>query len=146
MLIDILFQVFLACLLIFGILMTIIGFVFIKDYTHFKIDLMRKEMYTNLTNQIQTINELLDLIDNQINVEIAHKLRAEYTLGERYNPLNMDKDCVEISNRVYNSITKSVFINIDHVMPIYNDDFWMHYITKKTTCLMLSATRALEPQ
>lgn len=122
-----------------------IALLYFKNYTKFKIQSMKKNVYTDLTEQIRTINALIELIDNHINIEIAHKLRAEYTLGERYNPLNIDKDCAEISSRVYNSINKDVFINIDRVMPIYNDDFWMHYITKKTTCSMLSATQALEP-
>lgn len=109
-----------------------------------KEHILEKELYTNLKDQLETINELLDLIDNQINVEIAHKLRSEYTLGERYNQLNMDKDCRDISLRVYSSINKSLFIHIEKTMPIYNSSFWMHYITKKTTCSMLAATRSLE--
>lgn len=126
------------------VLFILVIFYQIIQILRLKRESLRKDLYTNLKDQIETINDLLDLIDNQINVEIAHKLRSVYSLNERYNQLNMDKDCQEISIRVYSSINKSLFIHIEKTMPIYNSSFWMIYITKKTTCSMLAATRPLE--
>lgn len=126
------------------VLFILVIFYQIIQILRLKRESLRKDLYTNLKDQIETINDLLDLIDNQINVEIAHKLRSVYSLNERYNQLNMDKDCQEISIRVYESINKDLFVSIENTMPIYNSDFWMYYITKKTTCSMLAATRPSE--
>lgn len=137
-------NIFIAFCIIIILIPVLIIFYNIIQILRTRRQILEKDLYTNLKDQIETINDLLDLIDNQINVEIAHKLRSVYTLNERYNQLNMDKDCQEISTRVYESINKSLFVSIEKTMPVYNSDFWMYYITKKTTCSMLAATRPSE--
>lgn len=127
---------------IYVVIMAMIGLVVAVNLANVLYGLyikLKTETESNRSNQFDTINDFLDVLDRQIAFEVAYTLRRELTLGKNYNPINIDKDCNEISERVYS------FINPDFLMEIskkngknvYTSEYWMNYIVRRTTVMML---------
>ena len=110
---------------------------FLKDNLYLVLREKEKELNSNFNNSIETVNGLLNLIDNNIAVKVAHNFRESITLKKDYNVMNIDKDSHRIATEVYKEINPNIFINLNKTCKIYNEDFWMRYIVEKTTITML---------
>lgn len=111
--------------------------VFLKNYLNLVLMAKEKELNSNFNNSIETVNGLLNLIDNNIAVKVAHNFRESITLKKDYNVMNIDKDSHRIATEVYKEINPNIFINLNKTCKIYNEDFWMRYIVEKTTITIL---------
>lgn len=129
-----------SAILCFAIIILFIIFnfsLFLKDYLELVLKIKEKELNSNFNNSIETVNGLLNLIDNNIAIKVAHNFRESITLRKDYNVLNIDKDSHRIASEVYKEINPNIFINLNKTCKIYNEDFWMKYIVEKTTITML---------
>lgn len=100
---------------------------------------LKTEVENNRSNQFNTINSFLDVLDRQIAFEVAYTLRRELTLGKNYNPINIDKDCNEIAERVFGFINPDFLLEISkkNGKNVYTNEYWMNYIVRRTTVMML---------
>lgn len=110
---------------------------FIYEYFNLLIKTKEKELNSNYNNSIETINGLLNLIDNSINIKVAHAFRESIVLKKEYNVMNIDKKSQQIATQVYKEINPAIFTNLNKTSKIYNDEFWMRYIVEKTTISLL---------
>ena len=74
---------------------------FLKDYLYLVLREKEKELNSNFNNSIETVNGLLNLIDNNIAVKVAHNFRESITLKKDYNVMNIDTDSHRIATEVY---------------------------------------------
>ena len=110
---------------------------FIYEYFNLLIKTKEKELNSNYNDSIETINGLLNLIDNSINIKVAHAFRESIVLKKEYNVMNIDKESQQIATQVYKEINPAIFTNLNKTSKIYNDEFWMRYIVEKTTISLL---------
>lgn len=134
-------QMFLTAIIYLIIILFAIG-MGVSLYYHIKqqkINILEKEkqIYSDLIFQEDTIKGLLELIDIQIDLEVTHAFLPYISTTKSFNPINIDKLCNEISTKVFNQINKEHLIKFNKWNKIYKYSFWMDYIIKKTTCIVI---------
>lgn len=100
--------------------------------------------YEALNKQTDVINEIKLLIDKDIDLYVAKKIKQEVTLEKSYNPINIDKDIKDVSTKVFNNINTVVLVAFSENSAIYNTQYWLEYIVGKTEIVFLSAYKALK--
>ncbi len=100
--------------------------------------------YEALNEQTDVINEIKSLIDKDIDLYVAKKIKQEVTLEKSYNPINIDKDIKDVSTKVFNNINTVVLVAFSENSSIYNTQYWLEYIIGKTEIVFLSAYKALK--
>lgn len=100
--------------------------------------------YEALNKQTDVINEIKSLIDKDIDLYVAKKIKQEVTLEKSYNPINIDKDIKEVSTKVFNNINTVVLVAFSENTSIYTTQYWLEYIIGKTEIVFLSAYKALK--
>lgn len=128
----------LFCILVLMISVTIFIFM-INLIKKQKLELqnIEKDIVSNLISQEETIKGLLEIIDIQIGLEIAHSFLPYLATSKQFEALNVDKICNKICMNVFNKFNKEQLIKFTKVNNIYEYSFWMDYIIKKTSCLVV---------
>ena len=103
-----------------------------------------KYAYCDYNIEVSSINGVLDIIDEMISLHVAHKLKEALTTKKNYDILNIDKDCAEIADTVYQSFDQQFFVRTQHWHAIVTSRFWMNYIIKKTTITMLTSIKEVQ--
>lgn len=134
---------------IIGALITLAVYKFspIKEFTNLLKGIQYKKslrFYEALNEQTDVINEIKSLIDKDIDLYVAKKIKQEVTLEKSYNPINIDKDIKEVSTKVFNNINTVVLVAFSENTSIYTNQYWLEYIIGKTEIVFLSAYKALK--
>lgn len=125
----------------------VLGFSPIKEFTNLLKGIQYKKslrFYEALNEQTDVINEIKSLIDKDIDLYVAKKIKQEVTLEKSYNPINIDKDIKEVSTKVFNNINTVVLVAFSENTSIYTTQYWLEYIIGKTEIVFLSAYKALK--
>ena len=125
----------------------VLGFSPIKEFTNLLKGIQYKKslrFYEALNEQTDVINEIKSLIDKDIDLYVAKKIKQEVTLEKSYNPINIDKDIKEVSTKVLNNINTVVLVAFSENTSIYTTQYWLEYIIGKTEIVFLSAYKALK--
>lgn len=91
-----------------------------------------------LSNKCEATADILKIIDIVINLEIASVIRTYTELGVRYEVNKSVDDINRISETVYRSIKKEIFINDDSVL---TEEYLMTYITNVVTMNFIKYVR-----
>ena len=129
------------------IMSVVLGFSPIKEFTNLLKGIQYKKslrFYEALNEQTDVINEIKSLIDKDIDLYVAKKIKQEVTLEKSYNPINIDKDIKEVSTKVFNNINTVVLVAFSENTSIYTTQYWLEYIIGKTEIVFLSAYKALK--
>lgn len=129
------------------IMSVVLGFSPIKEFTNLLKGIQYKKslrFYEALNEQTDVINEIKSLIDKDIDLYVAKKIKQEVTLEKSYNPINIDKDIKEVSTKVLNNINTVVLVAFSENTSIYTTQYWLEYIIGKTEIVFLSAYKALK--
>lgn len=125
----------------------VLGFSPVKEFTNLLKGIQYKKslrFYEALNEQTDVINEIKSLIDKDIDLYVAKKIKQEVTLEKSYNPINIDKDIKEVSTKVFNNINTVVLVAFSENTSIYTTQYWLEYIIGKTEIVFLSAYKALK--
>lgn len=129
------------------IMSVVLGFSPVKEFTNLLKGIQYKKslrFYEALNEQTDVINEIKSLIDKDIDLYVAKKIKQEVTLEKSYNPINIDKDIKEVSSKVFNNINTVVLVAFSENTSIYTTQYWLEYIIGKTEIVFLSAYKALK--
>lgn len=129
------------------IMSVVLGFSPVKEFTNLLKGIQYKKslrFYEALNEQTDVINEIKSLIDKDIDLYVAKKIKQEVTLEKSYNPINIDKDIKEVSTKVFNNINTVVLVAFSENTSIYTTQYWLEYIIGKTEIVFLSAYKALK--
>lgn len=99
--------------------------------------------YREYNDQITSITGLQGIIDNTIDIYVAHRFKEVASTSKTYDILNIDKDCASIAHDVYNIINKDFLRKSNEWNTIVTSDFWMNYIIRKTTLSVLAAVKQI---
>lgn len=141
--ITILLCIVLGVLLVILLCGGIIGISFLSKYSFITMKIQERKLNGEFTDSIKTINGILDLIDKSVALKTAHAVKESIVLNKPYNPINLDKDCKKIADEIFNEFNQELFLNFNKVNHIYTEKFWMNYIIKKTTIMMLDFTSTI---
>lgn len=134
---------------LFQFVLLLIGF-FVIWFLHVQIkkseqDLkMKKNMVndvinSNLVSQEIAMKKFIELIDIQIDLEVTHKFLPFITSSKKMDTLQIDGFCNDISESVYKHINKPNLSRFTIGCKLYENSFWLNYIVKKTTCMVMQA-------
>lgn len=91
----------------------------------------------DLPQRITTTTSLLSLIDSLITTEIINQEKTVFfSQDTKYDYRKLDIDIAEISQNVFNALSKDVFTKNNREIVI-TDDYIMTYITKRSIELLL---------
>lgn len=123
---------------------SIYGITVIERYFINKSEEMEKSSYSSISEDVESIDSVLNLIDNSINLYVAHKLREFYTTSRQYDVLKIDEDCKDIAESVYSDLNEGFLMNFIDANKVVTSEFWMKYIIKKTSCILLNTVKSLD--
>lgn len=127
----------LAVFIIFCTIGVLLGFYLIgmiRSISFFFKEKRRKIKEEKEVSRINYSTELLALLAQSINLEVAKLIQSYRSLDMLYKIENLDRDVKDISSRVYESIKLNTYSSNNM---IFSTDYVMTYIIENTKALLL---------
>lgn len=95
-----------------------------------------KSLLTNKSKkeEVLYVDELFKTIDNRIEDEVINNVKYYAMVNEKYNVMKFDEDVSKISSAVKDSLSPKIISSC----PVYNGDYIMKYIIRKTSNILYS--------